>query len=705
MLQFGRDLELTPPLVPYAEHEDNFIPSVEASEIPIASSCSLMLEEDLKAAEYAVLQKELQKDASRTIDPVTLQLSPLLDSMPSGILPSKISSIRLESPLSPITSPPHSARERPITPMLLNSMDIDHGLSSVEPSKVSTSKTGNDNQPFDDGLRAEMEESAAAVLQKIEQEHISIADAMARIEVPVVDFSILKPEWQSLPMNTEAHMKWLREAHSLEVPPCPRETRADSKLRWVPFLQKIDPRSLTRETISPQSNQSQLIDLSGDLEVPTSASYVWKRPGLAILREPETEEGLEDITLLRSPIKAIYDLATLARRRLGGTTTRDSPSSDSDSHVDLVEPSQNKRPLGPASPKGPMNEAKLLPSDESNSAVSTLLSNFIDIRTTKRRKLNSSSFFKPTEKPEAKLQRAVTPKDGPNQHRRIERPQKKTTITAPCPEIDVLNAPTKLIKGLTLGRGLFSALERLYPAAEIIERDFDRWTTAVSTGDPAPRSTVVPCLAAEADVIISPITGIIVTTLLKVIQKPLPGHGGQSPIRERIGCVALRYERLIVLVSEENTVDKTVRDLTPSEATAYAEFIGFLLAGLDSKVEVFYVGGGEATLARWLVFLAGQHAPEATDIQAHIIHDETRWEVFLRRAGFNAYAAQAILVHLRATTECHGSRDDNQRSAEEHGLAAFVNMTGAARLHRFRGLLGGESVLSRVNEVLEARWS
>lgn len=587
-------------------------------------------------------------------------------------------------------------------------MNIYHAWSSAKPSQVLyTSKTSNESQAFDDGLQAEMEESAAAVLKNIEQEHISIADAMARVEVPVMDFSIPKSEWQSLPMNTEAHMKWLREAHSLEVPPCPRDTRADSKLRWLPMLQKIDPRALTRETISPQSkDQSQLIDIPGDLEVPTSANYVWKRSDLAILREPDTEESLEDITLPTPPIKAFHDLATLARRRLGGipTARMDTPSSDSDSYVDLVEPSHNKRPFEPASSKDPMNETKLFPNDESNSAVSKLLSKFIDIRTAKRRKFNSSSFFKPTEKPEAKSQQAATPMNDPSQHMRIERPQKKTTTMAPYPEIAVPNTPTKFIKGLTLSRGLFFALEQLYPAAEIIERDFNRSAMAFATRHPSPLPTRTPFLAAEADVIISPATGIIVTTLLKVIQKPLPGYGGQSPISERISRVAPRYERLVVLVSEGNVINETVRDFTPSEVTAYADFLGSLLpVGLGSNVEVFYVGGGEATLARWLVFLAVQHAPEAAEIHAHITHDETRWEVFLRGAGFNAYAAQAILIHLKAAAGDRGARDDGRLWTEGHGLAAFISMTGAERLHRFKGLLGGESVLRRVNKMYELR--
>ncbi|KAJ8110606.1 hypothetical protein ONZ43_g5831 [Nemania bipapillata] len=276
----------------------------------------------------------------------------------------------------------------------------------------------------------------------------------------------------------------------------------------------------------------------------------------------------------------------------------------------------------------------------------------------------------------------------------------KMKLQAPCPEINIPNTPTKLIKGLTLNRGLLSKLEQLYPTAEIIERDFDRWNTVTWGHQSILRPTIISSLAAEADVIVSPATGIIVTTLLKVIQKVLPGHTGQSSIRERLVSVALRYERLIVLVSEGNTEDETTRDLTPPETTAYADFISFA-AGFDYKIEVFYVGGGEATLAKWLVSFAVRYAPEAAQTQARLIQDETQWEVFLRRAGFNAYAAQSILVLIkgRDSTDKEGDEFDN------YGLAQFMTLTEAQRLDCFRTLMGGEKVLKRVNKMLEMRWS
>ncbi|KAI3329404.1 hypothetical protein HD806DRAFT_482887 [Xylariaceae sp. AK1471] len=699
-----RDLAVTPPLSPFFQHEEYFIPDAKVCEVPVAPDPSSMLSDDLKAAEYALKKRELE-DAPPIPDIDTPQLSPLLDLPALSIELPKISSIKMSSPLSPITSLLLSSNEGPNIPALLESMDIDHTLSHPDSLEMDVGQTNDTDGTLDNSLRTTMEESAAAVMRSIEQEYINITDAIARVEVPIMDFSIPEPEWLALPMNARAHLKWLHESHRIEVPPCQRDSRADSQLRWVPFLQKIDSRTLTNEAVDGERDLSPLLNFDVK-EAPTSADYVWKRPGLAILREPESEEDLEEVT---SPVKPVYDLVSFARKRRlenSSVKTRVGLSPESDSSVELIAPSQKKGPLHQASKEDRVGLINLLPGAESDSAVSVLLSNYIDIRTAKRQKQDKSSFFSTTSKPEVDPQPLPMSKpsrsneDISSRPKIIEQPQKRITPPAPCPELHISNAPTKLIKGLTLSRGLFSRLEQLYPAAEIIERDFDRWNTVTWGHHSVLRSPVVSSLAAEADVIVSPTTGIIVTTLLKVIQKPLPGRGGQSAIRERISSVALRYERLIVLVSEGNAVEEIVRDFMPSETTSYAEFSIFV-AGLDTPVEVFYVGGGEATLATWLVFFAVQYAPEAAEVQEHLIQDETQWELFLRRAGFNAYAAQAILIHLKVTN----NNSMEERECSEYSLAAFVKMTAVERVQRFRSLLGGEKVLNRVNRMLDMRWS
>lgn len=134
-------------------------------------------------------------------------------------------------------------------------------------------------------------------------------------------------------------------------------------------------------------------------------------------------------------------------------------------------------------------------------------------------------------------------------------------------------------------RPFLKQIEPLHPKADLIYRDYN-----------LPHST-----AAEADIILSPSTGILLTTLQQIKQAPLPGQAARSPVKERIAALQGRYERLVVLVSEglredsefarpEDTRDKdTLRDLE------------VFAAMLEGEVLVTFVRGGEQTLARGVV--------------------------------------------------------------------------------------------------------
>ncbi|KAI0514851.1 hypothetical protein F5B22DRAFT_222458 [Xylaria bambusicola] len=699
---FVRDLVVTPPLSPFSGSEEHFIPEPHVCEVPIASDLVSMLGDDVEAAESVILQKEFSKDVPQVLNVNAPVLPSLLAPPATGDARPKIRSFRMETPLSPVTSLPQSFDEQHDNiPNLLRSMVPDHIISPSNSFNMNAPQFDNSDYAFDHDLEIAMLESAAAVRQNLEQQQISIADAIARVEVPNMDFSFPEPGWQSLTTDSRSHLLWLCEFYSIAVPPCPREPRVDSKLRWIPFLGKINYRELTKEEFDCGNSWSLFLGSLDSKEILTSENYVWKRPGLTILHESE----IDDFEVALSLPDAKLSLASLARkRRLENsqleTNMRLSPSSNES--IDLIVPFQHKRPSQHAPIENLVGNTKILPSTESNLNVATLLSNYINIRSAKRHKSNKSEFFVPSSGTQAALELVPVSESFQTEENNSSLPKTpglSKKLLTPCPGMMIPNRPTKLIKGLTLSRKLFSMLERLYPAAEIIERDFSRWDTAARSLYPAPRSSVALPLTAEADIIISPATGIIVTTLLKAIQKPVNANAGRSPLRERIAHTALRYEKLIVLVSEGNTIDEAVRDFTVSETEIYAEFIAFLTS-LGSHVEVFYVGGGEATLAKWLISFVVQHTPEASSIQEYLIHDETRWEVFLRLAGFNAYAAQAILFRLKARRG--GSRESNVYA--KCGLSTFMLMTDSERMQNFRELMGGESVLSRVNHMLRMPW-
>ncbi|KAI0164984.1 hypothetical protein GGR57DRAFT_514828 [Xylariaceae sp. FL1272] len=685
-----RRLAVTPPLSPLTSPRQAFIPDADICEVPFASDPVSLLETDLEAARGQVSQIEIENDDS-TSSSVTPQLPLLPDSPETAVQVAKLRSRRVQTPLLPSTS---SDKGLDI-PLLVQTMDIDDILSKPGQVEQATNETISN---VDEDLRTIMAASAGSLTRSIEQEYISAAEAIARVRVPVMDFSVPEAEWQMLPMEFRVHFMWLYRALKIhEFPHWKKDRKSDSLLRWVPFLHKIDINGLTNDSISGGSDLDSL-RLADAEEVPATANYVWKRPGLAILRESENADEFEQLETIAETNTA-QDLSTLCKKRLYEGYTEVDRLEESSSPIALVAPSQNEEAVTAELSK--KQEAPIAPNSPT---VSNLLSTYMDIHTSKRQRLDKSSFFSGITQT-GNSQYTIKPAIHPVQtHRSIlsseaNQPQKKTLQDAPCPKISLPDEPTKIIKGLTLDRSLFSRIERLYPTAEIIERDFSRWQELASTVKSASSSTVISPLEAEADIIVSPVTGIIITTLLQVIQRPPPGQKGQSALRNRISHAALRYERLVIIVSEGNIEDETVRNMLASELIAYTEFIGFV-SSLDTQGHVMYVGGGERTLAQWVVSQLTCYAHEAAAVQEAILQDETYWEVFMRRTGFNAFAAQAILAQFKS---CESDSEKDSRWPE-YGLAAFMKMGAKDRVKKFRLLLGGERVLNRVNGILEARW-
>jgi hypothetical protein len=76
----------------------------------------------------------------------------------------------------------------------------------------------------------------------------------------------------------------------------------------------------------------------------------------------------------------------------------------------------------------------------------------------------------------------------------------------------------------------------------------------------------------------------------------------------------------------------------------------------------------------------------------------SQWEIFLRYAGANAFAAQVILSKLK-------QQDDGMTGeSEDFGLMEFVKMTPQQRLEKFERLLGGRKLLERVGAQIDMKW-
>ena len=105
-----------------------------------------------------------------------------------------------------------------------------------------------------------------------------------------------------------------------------------------------------------------------------------------------------------------------------------------------------------------------------------------------------------------------------------------------------------------------------------------------------------------------------------------------------------RYERLLILVSENR--HDGASQLDQGDSTALVKFTAFCSNVIESEVHVTFLASGEEELAKWIVAMMIKYGV-AEHEEVKLIQDETLWEIWLRRAGMNAFAAQAVLGKVK----------------------------------------------------------
>ncbi|KAE8139085.1 hypothetical protein BDV38DRAFT_281252 [Aspergillus pseudotamarii] len=290
---------------------------------------------------------------------------------------------------------------------------------------------------------------------------------------------------------------------------------------------------------------------------------------------------------------------------------------------------------------------------------------------------------------------------------------------------------------------VIQGLERLKSPPAMIYRDYD----VLIRNQPVPRIWVPTQvntkhdLPKEADIIVSPTTGIILTTLQATTQLYLPGHKPNpqtngtkcinSPLRERIFLLAPRYKYLYVFVAHGTSSPRSGRG-DASRWTAdrrllasFTSLIAFCDSmSADSTISPILISPSSDTIIGWILALAHKHAIQlSTDtvnlpqsiaftpvnpapkitFDTEAMEDETRWELFLRRVGLNPYAAQIILTVLRHKAETpirnnvSSALDDVEN--EVSSLSRFIEMSPERRQGVFPDMIG-----KKIDAILEKDW-
>ncbi|KAG5946652.1 hypothetical protein E4U53_006542 [Claviceps sorghi] len=264
----------------------------------------------------------------------------------------------------------------------------------------------------------------------------------------------------------------------------------------------------------------------------------------------------------------------------------------------------------------------------------------------------------------------------------------KRILPAISPKISSPSQSGCCLVSIQLGHSVIRHLEELWPANHLVDRDF---CSHIGTGnehfhDGSMAMQRTTFQASEVDVSLTVEDGIIVTTLLQIRQKPLPGSKALTAIRQRVYNLSQKYPSLTIFVLESPGARDDMSDLSPEDVDVYTEFVCFA-SSLKANIAVHLVPGGDKTLSRWILSLMIRFAGQLVDLDKTTTMGNTTWELFFRQAGMNVRAAH-VLSH--SLFEEFGT----------FGLTAFLNMTTTNQIMEYGRRLGLEEQVVQCSKVL-----
>ncbi|KAF6823273.1 hypothetical protein CPLU01_11488 [Colletotrichum plurivorum] len=688
---------MTPPLVATAfetsSSPEPFIPDGDVCKIYTFSDPPSLLDADLQDAGKAL---EVDSFEQNFVDESAMFFaSTPEDDFELPATKQRVEDFKMESPvLHTLEKSPSPANEEASCKELIKSVpDL---LPS--PTIRFEDRVEDGDSEFLEQFNLLIESGAADMNMRAEQEQIQEADATARMQPPVMDFSVPGPEWAMSASNALEMFQWIRKQYGDQFKPPPwRRNRVDElKLKWS--LLPLGFRDVeTREIVGDLKLLSQLLPLKAAPTI-TSADFVRKRCGLKIFNHDDDDEipvpkgDDAPALILYEPADSLLELTR--KRKLSLLMDGES--------VEPCSPTVERKSRTKSRKRRETSGGGLLLGGNESDGAGKLLDNYLKLRPPKESKWSRHGAFPPT--PEKSASSSSTAGRSSLKPLKAPAPQQQLHVRsaiAPCPESAPLEGQAQIVISIGIPRNILSALQRNLPDIDLVDRDFNRYNTWAWSPGSTKRVEIASPLAFEADIIPSPRTGIIATKIVEVCQKPKPDATCKvSPIQERMTRVAPLYEQLIILVTEGNPTEEYIGPLSAASLQAYNSFVGAASAvgsTTGCSITVMYVGGGNKTLEKWICALVSTHIRENPPKTRNLlIEDETEWELFLRRAGFNMYAAQLVISAVKGM--CHG----------ETGVAPLVRFLGMAPAERARALAGflgagrapGEGVVGRVSARL-----
>lgn len=592
---------------------------------------------------------------------------------------------KVELPLSPALQSSSPSKK-------LKTVTFSEELCATIPeyAKPFSSDNINVTNEICDFLEQVIRPGAQSAILAIDGEQLTQTDSLLRVNVPAVDPTSPLPPWKAFARKPWGNQTELEAQQGLismarrefiksreQWPDVGRVDRALS--RWRPFEMRLS--DLPKEDID-----CDYLDKFGP-EEPQDTTSGWKPDGLRVL-DPcdDDDEEIEavGIPLALENLNLMDDVLEHTGPNETGTCELATSLQSRPSSVSLSKPSASR--LIPLPSDG--TSTHIQPPAPSTFLASNTLDRFMQIHT--GRKINAGGT-------DPQTQTVVKHSDKPvskpvARHKKEDEVGKATSST----RMHLPSLPTPMpLRTFVLSstmfarRNLVKKISRLSCMAEYIERDFTsaRALRGISS---------LTSEANEADLILAPGQGLMLTTLQRLMQKSLPGQVTHNVIRERVVQLARRYERLIIMVHEDRASNQQ-RPLDNRECSELVSLMNFC-AAQNHDIQVMYIPGDESALATWIVASLVRYGLHDPDVQ--LLQDESSWELFLRKAGMDAFAAQVVLKKLNAPDLTPASPNK-----QHYGLPKFVMMDEAERLKIFGALFGGEKILRKVSMAIDGSWT
>lgn len=622
--------------------------------------------------------------------------------------------LKVEAPLTPPSTLPSAFRSSAKGTKSVSFPDemLEYIPHTAElPSKY---ENGNDVLDSENDFDAFFQEYVAPIAEKadrqVEHEQLQEVDTTKRVKVPCIDFEVLTAPWDEYGLKPSlkrdgiatqlgAQRRLLSRCmlEELTVAPKWRESmKQQMGMLWNPLPTDLPKFSLT-ESIEDDMTLNQVIGSSflKDVDIVESGSLAWKLEGLRIL---DDAQDAEEISAWQ--FEPGNDMASLLqKRRLEIADNEEKQLPVPASKALPVPASGKKQKLNGSEPHKPLNNGDFMFGGLFSTSVS--VAQFMHVHTgaaLPEKIYKTAEQTDTANQPEHTSRKDIEMQDEPANP---DAEAKDTTNIRPLPSLPIPGdlPPKPFIIStslLTRRRDLVRQIQTLYPSAKLIERDTDK-----------PLSTTTRPSPSDPDIMLSPASGLLITTLQRIKQRPLPGQqtsaSALSTFQTHIAQCSRKFAHLLVLVSESSSSPPRALDASDCDALATLNGFASTLRSGGAGVTVAYVPGGEDALARWVVGAMAEYGRDEGELLAGgVLHEEEGlWELFLRRAGMNAFAAQVVLAKLKEG-EVRRMRGEGVRG---FGLVEFVRMGERERREAFAEVVGGGEGLGDVGERVERVWA